>query len=96
MKAHVIPNIYKKAVSQYLEDNEKAQAEQITRRVLKAVCYALNYHYDFGKKRLLKIISAVQEIVTDEEDRKDGVLWDRIDMKLEELGLNFEWEEEGK
>lgn len=90
MKARVIPGVYKKAVDNYLKNNEQDMAREITRKVMKMVCYSLNYHYDFGNKRCMRVLTMVNELANDLKYDEDGIFWDKVDMLMDKLKLPFE------
>lgn len=61
------------------------------RRILKVVCYVLYNEFNFGIGRLGKVIDSANETMADMSSNE--VIWDSIDRKLRDIGLEFEDED---
>lgn len=71
-----------------MKEKEK-QNNDMTRRIIKLFCYALNEHYQFGGKRLSELIYYVGELI--KESDTDEIFWEHIDRNLiDRIGLNLE------
>ncbi len=71
------------------------QSNDMTRRVFKLFCAALNQDFGFGKKRLARLIQAVEDIGTERE--QDEVFWAHVDRVVnEQIGMSFEPEDYDK
>lgn len=94
MKAHTE---FKPSKAQQKEINDfvsKQIAEEeaaYMRRVLKVICYVLYNDFGFGIKRLAKVINSANDTMADMKNHE--VIWDSIDRKLRDIGLEFENED---
>ena len=69
----------------------KEQSNEMTRRIMKIFCVALNQEYGFGKDRLMKLIAKVEELSTERE--QDEVFWSHVDRYVNEhIGMAFDEE----
>ena len=91
MKARVpvkraLSNRTKAAVEDYIDTYEK----EVTRRLLKLACVALNTEFGFGKERLQRLLQRVNAFTADE------ILWWHVDkLLIDRVELAFEREQEG-
>lgn len=68
----------------------RKQSGDLTRRLFKLFCIALNEEYGFGKFRLSKVIDVVNSRACDRE--QDEVFWKHVDDRMEQLGMMFQRE----
>ncbi len=61
------------------------------RRILKVICYVLYNDFGFGKKKLARVINSANDTMADMTSNE--VIWDSIDRKLRDIGLEFENED---
>lgn len=88
MKAHrTIDKKFQKRIRDEVAEEFKKQSNDMTRRVIKAICVSLNQEYGFGKIRLLRLIDRLEEISKEREH--DEVFWSHIDIYCKHLGLDF-------
>lgn len=89
MKAHYnkVSKNFRKEIRANVEEHFKAQSQDMTRRHFKLFCVALNQEFGFGKDRLMKLISKVEEISTERE--QDEVFWSHVDNYCKHIGLDF-------
>lgn len=67
------------------------QTKDLSRRLFKLFCIALNQEYGFGKDRLLKVIKTVNDLSSYRET--DEVFWSHVDERVKQLGLQFQTED---
>lgn len=68
---------------------EQKKENDITRRILKTLIYALNTEYGYGIKRISRLFNSFTKML--EESDKDEVYWEHIDrVVVDKLGLPFE------
>ena len=67
----MLPNAAKEAVREYVDYEFKQRQKIYTRRLLLAMCIALNDIAGFGDKRLMYILKGVEDITTDYGNRVD-------------------------
>lgn len=66
--------------------------QETVRRVVKAVCVALNEEYGFGKIRCSRLVKRVTAIV--DEHATDEIFWYHVDAAvIDRMGLEFERED---
>jgi hypothetical protein len=87
----LVTNKQKKVIAEFLEEEHTKKSEGNMRRILKVFCLVLNEDHGFGKGRLPKVIQKVSRISEDRE--KDEVFWQHVDMRMKQLGLDFEPED---
>jgi hypothetical protein len=88
MKARVsIDKKTKQRINQEVKAEYDRQGQELSRRHIKLFCVALNEHFGFGKKRLLRLVQAYGDLGAERKD--DEVFWSHIDRRLEQIGLNF-------
>ena len=68
----------------------KRQGEEMSRRIFKLFCVALNDKFGFGEVRLKKLIDAVNELGKERDE--DEVFWSHIDRYLKKINMQFEEE----
>ena len=69
----------------------RKQSGDLTRRLFKLFCLALNQEYGFGRQRLLKATQTVNDLALNRET--DEVFWKHVDDRMEQLGLMFQRED---
>ena len=67
----MLPEAAKAAVRAYVDYEFKQRQKIYTRRILLAMCIALNDISGFGDKRLMYILKGVEDITTDYGNRVD-------------------------
>ena len=78
----------KQAVKEY----NRLEQKNIMRRYFKLLCYVLNENFGFGKSRILKVISQIEE--ASRLHSEDEEFWYHLDKRvIEQIGLKFEREE---
>lgn len=87
MKARVVTNKEIKIAQEIAKKSE----QDYMRRILKVICYVLHTDFGFGVQRLVKVINTANDTLADMPDNE--VLWDSIDRKLRDVGLEFENED---
>lgn len=92
MKAHrTVDKKFQKRIREEVKKEFQNQSSDMTRRVMKVFCIALNQEFGFGKERLMKLIAKVEEISTEREH--DEVFWARVDRYVNEyIGMAFDKE----
>lgn len=76
-------------VDRIWKEVEQEKENDITRRVLKTIIYALNTEYGYGIKRISRLFNSFTKML--EESSKDEVYWEHIDrVVIDKLGLPFE------
>lgn len=66
----------------------RKQSSDLTRRIFKLFCLALNDQHGFGKKRLQNVIKVVNYFALERE--MDEVFWTHVDERMKQLGLEFQ------
>lgn len=74
----------KSQANEYLAKNR----EGYTRRIIKLMCIALNDNFGFGKDRLAKLVLNIND--TSAEHGSNPVFWEKVDKRIEQIGLPFE------
>lgn len=95
MKSHLPPMLTKRQqaiVEQAYEQKAFDETARTIRRYMKISMIVLNREFGFGKERLDKFIEGVQSISMLSED--DEEYWMHIDMRLDQLKIRFEQEQE--
>ena len=69
----------------------RKQSGNLTRRLFKLFCLALNQEYGFGRQRLTKVTQTVNDLALNRET--DEVFWKHVDDRMEQLGLMFKRED---
>ncbi len=93
MKAHYnkVSKSFRKEIRAKVEEEFKEQSNNMTRRIMKIFCIALNREFGFGKDRLMRPIAKVEEIGNERD--QDEVFWAHVDRIVnEEIGMV--WDEE--
>lgn len=76
-------------VDRIWKEVEQKKENDITRRVLKTIIYALNTEYGYGIKRISRLFNSFTKML--ENSNNDEVYWEHIDrVVVEKLGLPFE------
>lgn len=97
MKAYIRPinkvtNKQREAIRQVTAEQLKNDRQDLMRRLFKVFCISLNSQYGFGRDRLYKVISMVQELANERAD--DEVFWFHVDRKvIDEIGMDFSRED---
>lgn len=93
MKARLpINSKQKKRIRQEVDSYYQKAGNDMTRRVFKLFCLALNEQYGFGKKRLSRLIATVSELSVKSAD--DEVFWGHTDRQIiDRMGIEFERED---
>ena len=69
----------------------KRQGDDISRRIFKLFCVALNRRCGFGKERINRLLDFVNQLGVDREH--DEVFWYHIDkIVIDQMGVEFERE----
>ena len=66
----------------------RKQSGDLTRRIFKLFCLALNEKYGFGKDRLQNVIQTVNHFASERE--LDEVFWSHVDERMKQLGMDFQ------
>ena len=74
-----------------VEKELRKQSEDLTRRLVKLFCIALNQDYGFGQQRLLKVTQTVDDLSLNRET--DEVFWKHVDDRMQQLGMMFQLED---
>lgn len=77
-----LKNVVKKEIEKQRNDT--------MRRFFKIMCIALNEEFGFGEQRLKRLILMISQIATEHEH--DEVYWEHIDMRMEQMNIEFEVE----
>ncbi len=94
MKSHIIfepSKAQRKEINKFVADEVAKQEAVYMRRIFKVICYVLYNDFGFGVKKLAKVINSANEAMADMTSNE--VIWDRIDRKLRDIGLEFENED---
>lgn len=95
MKSHLPPmlsNRQRAIVNRAYEQKAFDETTRTIRRYMKMSMIVLNREFGFGKERLDKFIEGVQAISMLSEN--DEEYWTHIDMRLDQLKIRFEQEQE--
>lgn len=92
MKARLpISSKHKKRIRQEVDNYYKQAGNDMTRRMFKLFCLALNEEFGFGKIRLARLIAKVSEWSLKSAD--DEVFWGHTDRQIiDRMGMEFERE----
>lgn len=92
MKARLpISSKHKKRIRQEVDNYYQQAGNDMTRRVFKLFCLALNEEFGFGKKRLSRLIAKVSEWSL--KSAEDEVFWSHLDrLLIDRMGIDFERE----
>ena len=72
----------------YISDNLAKEQKDVTRRILKLTCIALNQQFGFGgKSRLAEYIKSVNALCAEAES--DEIFWFHVDTALAQIGMDF-------
>lgn len=79
-------------IEAYVQEVNQNEAVNISRRLLKVVCVALNQRYTFGHNRLSVLLGEIDNLA--EKQKDDPVFWSHIDREvIDFLKLPFEPED---
>lgn len=81
-------NRISKAQHQAIKNELQRQHEDITRRIMKLVCIALNESEGFGSERLHRVLSAITNLADESND--DEIFWGHVDRRIRQLGITEE------
>lgn len=90
MKAHYnrpVSNKMKSQVKVEVGKEVRKQAGDLTRRLFKLFCLALNKQYGFGKDRLATVLQMVNDLSVEKET--DEVFWSHVDERMQQIGIPF-------
>ena len=77
---------------QAIDEYNKIEQRNMMRRFFKILCYVLNENFSFGKNRLLKVISEIEE--TSRLHNEDEEFWYHLDKRIiEQMNIQFDYEE---
>lgn len=100
MKARIsinnkLSNNEKRTIQEYVSREREHQSKELTRRIIKITCIALNREFGFGAKRLTRLVDAITTTAAD--NKQDELYWYHVDQIIkDELGLEFELEDYDK
>ena len=91
MKARVPGRVTKRqegVIRNKVRDEYQRQGQEMSRRIFKLFCVALNQRFGFGKYRLSRLLNEVS--VLSNEKQHDEVFWSHIDkVIIEQIGIEF-------
>ena len=85
---HKISNKQKADIREYCAGKMREQQKEHTRRSIKIFCVALHQTFGFGRDRIAKVLTEIDELSKERDD--DEIFWNHIDRLLEQTGFNFE------
>lgn len=94
MKARIQNKFDKKTINElnaYVTQKVEKDKNEEMMRFLKLICVTLHKDFNFGGKRLARLLINTEELL--KENYNNEVLWDRVDeLLIEKLGLDFKRE----
>ena len=98
MKARIPTKFTKRQegmIRQKVRDEYQRQGQEMSRRIFKLFCVALNKEFGFGKLRLFNLLNEVSKLSN--EKQHDEVFWSHIDkVVIEQIGIEFPREDYNK
>ena len=77
-----------KLLREYTKDVFRKKYLGFERRIFKAMAYALNRNYGFGKNRIKTVLIEAEKIA--DEYGTDEIFWDHLDrVCIDEIGIDF-------
>lgn len=91
MKARLPHRVTKRqegVIREKVKDEYQRQGQEMSRRIFKLFCVALNKQFGFGKYRLSRLLCEVGAL--SDEKQRDDVFWSHIDrVVIEQIGIEF-------
>lgn len=91
MKARIPGRVTKRqegVIREKVRDEYQRQGAEMSRRIFKLFCVALNKEFGFGKNRLSKLMSEISALSN--EKQHDEVFWSHMDkVIIEQIGIDF-------
>ena len=82
-------------IEAYVQEFNQNEAVNMSRRLLKIVCVALNQRFGFGHDRLLRLLGEIDNLA--EQQKEDLIFWYHMDKEcIKCLKLPFEPEDYDK
>ena len=79
-------------IESYVQEFNQNEAVNMSRRLLKIVCVALNQRFGFGHDRLLRLLGEIDSLA--EQQKEDLIFWYHMDKEtIQYLNLPFEEED---
>lgn len=91
LKPEVSPRM-REAIERLAEERITAETAKIIRRDHKLIAVSLNRKFGFGAGRISRMMGEITRLA--EVSDTDEEFWTHIDMRLKQIGLDFEEEEE--
>lgn len=85
---HKISQKQKADIREYCANEMREQQKEHTRRSIKIFCVALHQTFGFGRDRIAKVLTEIDELSKQRDN--DEIFWTHIDRLLEQIGFNFQ------
>lgn len=77
----------KAAVEEYVEERLREESTDVTRRLFKIAIIALNEDFGFGKARLMRFVSSMENAM--QTWHKNEEYWRDVDARCRQIGMDL-------